>query len=118
MPRCSMLFAPHFGKLPLERRSADPEELRCLRAISARLFERLEDVLAFARIERTTGVFDGVRRSNVGRKVIDGDALAAAQDERAFERVAKLADVARPSVAFERLERLPFDRHGLSKTLG
>src|SRR5262249_42701293 len=112
----SKMSPSHLGELSLERRAADPEELRGLRSVAARLLQHVEDVLALARVERSARILCRYRVAKIGGEVIDRNALAAAHDERSLECVAKLADVPRPTIFLERVFGALVDRDVLSRT--
>src|SRR5215510_11263837 len=96
----------------VERRARDAEDFGGAAEIALGAFEHTPDVEAFEFIERKeifTGVFVSGRAAQ--RQVACANAVAAAQEHRAFDDVAQLADVAGPVVTEQ--QSLGLRRHTL-----
>jgi len=83
----------------------DPEQLTCVRLVAVRALERLHQQLLLHLLEvdafgrQPEAGRNGVARE--GRKVLGDQPLTIHQQHRPLDRVAKLADIARPAVVVE-----------------
>src|SRR5688572_6128490 len=106
---------PKFIQFVVQRLQADAQDLGGARLVVARVLEGHEDQPVFRLLDRDARGQGDARLVRVGgfgdqrRQVLELDELTRAEDDRALDDVAQLADVARPAVLIEHTHRRRFD---------